>query len=146
MTSFAEVMASLIQKHGDNKSKISRKLGLGTDGKAEFSPQLIGQYASGKSEAKPRFYKRWKEVFGDDIENLMEGNVSNETKPGTNFKHQIFEGEYVGMHKRAWDQFEETLISQRQLLSIISKTNSNLGESLKDLAKNLGKPRSNQKI
>lgn len=80
MPSLSEVITELIEKHGGVKSKISRKLGLKPNGKPIYSPQKLGHYATGKYLPKAPFFKAWKEKIGDDIESLIERNVSHETK------------------------------------------------------------------
>ncbi|MES2620199.1 MAG: S24 family peptidase [Bacteroidota bacterium] len=51
-----------------NKSQAAERL--------EISSQLLGQYESGKRIPKTQFFLKWKEVFGDDLLELLEANVS----------------------------------------------------------------------
>lgn len=59
-------------------SEIARQLGHG------ITSQRLGQYANGISKPKVDFYDRWKEVFGEDLKELVESgfekNVSHETQ------------------------------------------------------------------
>jgi transcriptional regulator with XRE-family HTH domain len=55
------------------------------------------------------------------------------------FKHLIFEGDYVGLHKRAWDQLEETLAQNRELLTSVAGNNNQLVISNSQLADTLSK-------
>lgn len=76
MASIGEVLKGLYKKYGGNKSEIARQLG------GIVTSQQLGQYEAGKSEPKVLFYERWKEVFGDDLQQLMKGverNVSRGT-------------------------------------------------------------------
>lgn len=126
MPSFSEIMALLIKKHGDNKTKISNKLGFKANGKPKYSSQLLGQYERGETIAKQPFYKLWREVMKDDIESLMEGKLSNERNNEKSFRDEIFEGDYIGMHKRVWSELEKTMKTNRQLLKGFSATVKNL--------------------
>lgn len=123
MPSFTEIMAILIKKQGGNVSQISRELGLRKDGKARFSSQLIGQYRDGevgKKGINMEFVEAWKDAFGDDIQALMKGVER------TSFQHEIFEGDYVGLHKNAWSLFEDAMRSDKQLLKDLAATLKNL--------------------
>jgi transcriptional regulator with XRE-family HTH domain len=42
------------------------------------------------------------------------------------FKDQIFEGEYIGMHKRVWTNIENGSINDRKLLLSLAETLKNL--------------------
>lgn len=53
------------------------------------------------------------------------------------FRHQIFEGDYIGMHKRAWDQFEETLKTALATVVDLRTTNGKLADTNSELAKNI---------
>lgn len=80
----SEVISSLIEKYGGNKTAIASRLKKpGDKSMAKMSSQRLGQYADGKMEPKSAFFKRWKEVYGDDIERMVETNVSRETTPTT---------------------------------------------------------------
>lgn len=129
MTPFSMVIKALIQKHGGNKSKIALKLGLKPNGKPIWPSQLLGQYEHGESQAKPPFYKAWKIAFGEDIERIIEGKDSIDTEEPTSFQHQIFEGDYVGLHKKAWNLFEDAMRSDKQLLKDLAATLKNLTHS-----------------
>lgn len=37
------------------------------------------------------------------------------------FKDEIFEGDYIGLHKRVWDQMEANMILHRELLRDLAK-------------------------
>lgn len=59
-------------------------------------------------------------------------------------KHLVFDGEYIGLHKKAWEEFQKTLAHSRDTLTDITKNNSELTqnnsrltESITDLVKNL---------
>lgn len=126
MPSFAEVMALLIKKRGGNVSQISRDLGLKKDGKPRFSSQLIGQYRDGdvgKKGVNMEFVQAWKDAFGDDIMGLMKGFER------TAFQHEIFEGDYVGLHKNAWSLFEDAMRSDKELLKDLAATLKNLTQA-----------------
>lgn len=38
------------------------------------------------------------------------------------FRDEIFEGDYIGMHKRVWSQHEENMKTHRELLKTFSET------------------------
>lgn len=61
------------RKNHGNKSQVAKKLGI--------SSQLLGQYEQGRQKPKLEFYKKWKEVFGEDL--LKETNVSNLSENNT---------------------------------------------------------------
>jgi hypothetical protein len=146
-----EIITSLIEKKGGNKSFIARKLGI--VGKKKITSQQIGHYASGKYKPKGGFYKRWREVFNEDIESMIEGNVSHETnvqrKPstGTDSEQRIFQGENIILPKVAWIELQETLVVGRGALADIIKNNTDLTqnntkltESITELVRNLLRP------
>lgn len=67
-----DILPGIRAKHG-NKSKVAGLIGI--------KPQQLGQYETGKRNPKAPFYKKWKEVFNEDLESLLnEANASRETK------------------------------------------------------------------
>lgn len=75
MPELSEILTGLRKKHG-NKAQVAKKL--------RISSQLLGQYEAGRQKPKLDFYKKWKEVFNEDILKLIdETNVSHETENGT---------------------------------------------------------------
>src|SRR5688572_12175974 len=58
-------------------------------------------------------------------------------KEPPSFRYQISEGDYVGLHKLAWAEFQETLTHSRKLLSEIVGNNTKLSDSVADLARTL---------
>lgn len=76
-----------------------------------------------------------------DIES--QGNVENvEPLPAT---HLIEDGNYVSLHKLAWDEFQLTRKTEREALLQITKSNTNLSETIAEMAKNLIRPGGDQK-
>lgn len=75
MPELKEILAGIRAKHG-NQSEVAEKLGI--------SSQLLGQYERGERNPKLGFYKKWEQVFGQDLLALKdEANVSREAKNGT---------------------------------------------------------------
>lgn len=72
----SELLNKLVPQKGATKSQVANKL--------KISPQLLGQYMKGRQKPKPDFYKKWKEVYGEDLLNYEETNVSRETNEETN--------------------------------------------------------------
>lgn len=114
MPAISEVLTGLIAKYGGNKAAIARKLGQ------NLSPQRLGQYARGKVSPKIDFYKRWKEVYGDDLE-VLTGN-KNETI--VSHTAHTSGGNYVPAH---------VLDHYRNTAEHIMQENKNLWELVREL-------------
>jgi hypothetical protein len=154
MPSVSEVLTSLIKKHGGNKSEIARKLGLRPDGKPVYSSQLIGQYADGVSEPKLKFYKRWKDVLKDDIESLVETNVSRETEKQPVMEvvkdNKVLDDKdwyrdtiQTLIHKNGEtirETFEELRASKREVIEELKKEKQKLHEHLHELILRVNSP------
>lgn len=71
-----QVLFDLVRKKGTNK-KVAEPLGI--------TPQALGKYLKGR-KLPLTLVKKWKEVYGDDLLKLAEGqkepNVSRETNNG----------------------------------------------------------------
>lgn len=125
-----KVLYDLVKAKGTNES-VAKPLGV--------TPQALGRYM--KNRVPPvSFILRWKEVYKEDLLALSEPDnepiVSRETKSGSS-KHKIVDGDYVGMHKDAWAQFEKTLVHSRKVLTSIAKNNSTLANNNSELIKEL---------
>lgn len=48
---------------------------------------------------------------------------------GKSFKDEIFEGEYMGVHKRIWGQLEGAMVNDRKLLISLAETINKLTKS-----------------
>lgn len=105
-----EVLLELVRKKGTNK-KVAAPLGI--------TPQALGKYLKGR-KLPVSLLTKWKEVYGEDLMKLANGekepNVSRETNKNVSFRDEIFEGDYIGLHKRVWDQLEKSMNSDRELL------------------------------
>jgi transcriptional regulator with XRE-family HTH domain len=55
-------------------------------------------------------------------------------------KHMIEDGNYVALHKLAWDEFQLTRKVEREALLEITKSNANLSETIAEMARNLIRP------
>lgn len=73
-----KVISELIKADGRDDVEIAEDLGI--------SSQRLGQYKNGKRYPNVDFVSKWKEVFGQDLAELIkksETNVSHETKKHT---------------------------------------------------------------
>jgi phage repressor protein C with HTH and peptisase S24 domain len=70
LSQVSDIIAKEVADRGGNQSEIARKLGI--------SSQLLGQYIAGRHKPKADFYIKWKTVFGEDLLDLIERNVSHE--------------------------------------------------------------------
>lgn len=127
MPEIADVLTSLIEKQGGNKSQIARKLGVIGDKK--MTSQQIGHYASGKYKPKGDFYKKWKEVFGDDLERLVEGNVSKENASGI-----------IPIHREVWHELQENNKTYKEFLNAYKESFNELIKTVNTTMDNLSKP------
>lgn len=133
-------LAKSIADKGGNKAKIARELGMSTG-------QGIGLYVKGRA-IPIEFVQRWKEVYGEDLmAKHSETIVSRET---TSLPPLISSPDYVGLHHKAWEEFQETLRHSRKLLTDITKNNSQLTKNntslthdIAQLVAILAKPHSN---
>lgn len=60
-------------------------------------------------------------------------------------RHMITHGDYVGLHKKAWEEFQKTLEHNRKVITEITSTNSELGKGILELMTHLTKMPSDQK-
>jgi len=67
--SVQEALADLVPKRGSSNADVGRQLG-------KVSGQLIGQYIAGRQKPKADFFKKWKTAFNEDLEAMIETNVS----------------------------------------------------------------------
>lgn len=72
MSQVSDLLKKLVPKKGKTKKEVADKL--------KISPQLLGQYMKDRQKPKTGFYVKWKEVFGEDLLNIEETNVSRETE------------------------------------------------------------------
>lgn len=141
MAKINDVLARLILEKGGNKAEIARKLG-------DVTPQAIGKYANNRA-IPVSFIKRWKAVYGEDLIELSETNGSQwlsmvKGAAEEHFQDRIFHGDYIGMHNRAWNQLEETLNTQRELLREASRRNSELVIAVSKMVEVVASSRANR--
>jgi transcriptional regulator with XRE-family HTH domain len=67
----SDILGELVPKKGKSKSDVARKLNI--------SSQLLGQYMAGGRKPGGEFYLKWRQVFGEDLLQLIEPKVSHET-------------------------------------------------------------------
>lgn len=60
---------------------------------------------------------------------LMFKILGIDVKPQPSFRDEIFEGEYIGMHKRVWTEHELTMATHRELLKDLVATVKNLTQA-----------------
>lgn len=87
-------------------------------GNYEPSPEIVDQLAAFLKVPREMFYKI--KVTATDLRG------SN----GRSFKDEIFEGDYLGVHKKIWSEMELDKSAMRQALITNSETNRNLSDSL----------------
>lgn len=63
-------------------------------------------------------------ILIDKTSSSKEGKASNKS-----FKDEIFEGDYMGVHKRIWIQLEGAMVNDRKLLISLAETLNNLTKS-----------------
>jgi plasmid maintenance system antidote protein VapI len=119
-----EILQELvIKKVKGNKAEAARRIGE--------KPQTFGNYLKERPIPADVIMK-WKEEFGDDLLELARNgtstNVSRETT-NVSFEHKIFNGDYVGLHKQAWEEFQKTLRTDRKTITTISKNNTKLTDN-----------------
>lgn len=110
MAKINEILRELLfKRENGNQAEAARKL--------KMRPQTIGNYFK-EREPSPQFIQRWREVYGDDILALSSEtneDKSNEKESGA-FTWLIEKGDYIGMHKRAFNELELTGQTHRNLL------------------------------
>lgn len=75
MPELKDILPGLRAKHG-SQTDVAKELGIRS--------QLLGQYENGKRNPKHAFYKKWKELYNEDLEAMTdEANDSRETKKPT---------------------------------------------------------------
>lgn len=110
MAKINEILVRLLfEREKGNQAEAARKL--------KMRPQTIGNYFKDR-EPSSQFLQRWREVYGDDILALVaetNGDKNND-KGGEAFPWLIEKGDYIGMHKRAFNELEVTGQTHRNLL------------------------------
>lgn len=75
MPELTDFLKDLRSRHG-TQEEVGKKIG--------YKSQQISQYEKGARKPKMKFYRKWKEVFGEDLEAMMsETNVSRGTENHT---------------------------------------------------------------
>jgi transcriptional regulator with XRE-family HTH domain len=72
----SEIIKAAVDDKGKSAAEVARKLNI--------SSQLLGQYMNGRHKPKLDFYIKWKEVFNEDLLQVVETNVSHETNAEDN--------------------------------------------------------------
>lgn len=116
------VKALMFETKGLSQADIARSI--------DEKPQTFGNYVRGRT-IPASVLRKWKAKYKEDLEELAEaGPSTNVSRGNSDFRHQIFEGDYVGLHKRAWDELEKTLKHQRKIINEMVRQN---GDSVKHL-------------
>lgn len=99
----------LFERERGNQAEAARKLGM--------KPQTIGNYFKNR-EPSAEFIKKWREVYGDDVLALVSEIPKDKIneEPQDSFTYKIEKGDYIGLHKRAYNELELTMQTHRQLL------------------------------
>lgn len=71
MDQLHKILSDLVPKKGRSNAAVAKQLGI--------SGQLLGQYMAGTRNPKTKFFIDWKREFGEDLLQLIEANVSQET-------------------------------------------------------------------
>jgi len=110
MPELKDILTGIREKHG-NKSEVAKMLGI--------KSQLLGQYEKGSRNPKLGFYKKWKEVFNEDLESMLdEPNVSHETKNGTSI-HKPSDNKQLSMGVK--ETFYRDLIENNEEYSLLPR-------------------------
>jgi len=85
------------------------------------SPEIVDQLAKFFKIPREIFYKV--KVSAEDVHGSTKGN----------FRDEIFEGDYIGLHKRVWNQIELGMIHDREIMKTLANS---LAEAVKQLSHN----------
>lgn len=88
---FIERLKQLIDNKEFTKTSLHKKIGV--------SRETLDNYLKGKTSPTTEDVKKMSKILGESF--------GKET-PRT-FRDEIFEGDYIGMHKRVWDRLEKTM-------------------------------------
>lgn len=115
-----DVFKELVRQRG-KQVDVAKALGI--------SSQRLGNYLRGRA-IPTDIITKWKRVYGDDLLKLCETKESTIVSRGIDsFRDEIFEGDYIGMHKRVWLQHELTMATHRELLKDLVTTVKNLTQA-----------------
>lgn len=78
------------------------------------------------------------EFLNVDVKDLeCRTEVEKYENPLNGGRYRIFEGDYIGLHQLAWDEFQQTLKHERDTLKNITQNNSKLTDSNAKLVENI---------
>jgi transcriptional regulator with XRE-family HTH domain len=131
-----DVLKELIKDKG-KQTEIAKKLGI--------SAQRLGQYLAGRQKPKLDFYIKWKEVFGEDIQQMLTGeqtNVSRGTLEEVKGKvyTELIEGKninYILQHKNILTEYKMVPNEIIKMLGQVSQENTSIKQEYQKLVDEL---------
>lgn len=132
MEKINKVLAALIKEKGVKYAEVARKIG-------DYTGQAIGNYARGKRTIPTDFVTKWKKEYGEDLINLAETGRETVVSHETSGRHLIEDGNYIGLHRLAWSEFQETLRHSRKMLNDAAKTSAEVVKNNTSLTKDITK-------
>jgi transcriptional regulator with XRE-family HTH domain len=129
VNNLTDLLKKLVEAKGGKQTEIAKSLGI--------SAQRLGQYLQGRQQPKIDFYNKWKDVYGEDIQQMLKGEQTNVSR-GTltvsldDLKGKVYtelvEGktEYILQHKRFLDEYQVVPKRIIEMLSQSSAENADL--------------------
>lgn len=108
---FIERLKQLIDNKEFTKTSLHKKIGV--------SRETLDNYLKGKTSPTTEDVKKMSKILGESFGKEI---------PRT-FRDEIFEGDYIGIHKRVWEQLEGSMNNDRKLLLSLADTLKNLTNS-----------------
>jgi transcriptional regulator with XRE-family HTH domain len=131
-----DVLKELIKDKG-KQTEIAKKLGI--------SAQRLGQYLAGRQKPKLDFYIKWKEVFGEDIQQMLTGETTNVSR-GTleevkgRVYTELIEGKninYILQHKNILSEYKMVPNEIIKMLGQVSQENTSIKQEYQKLVDEL---------
>lgn len=109
---FVERLRQLIDSKHFTKVALCAKIGI--------TRETLDNYLEGKTSPTTKGVEKMSKKLGE---------VRLPVENSRSFRDEIFEGDYIGLHKRVWAQLEGSMQNDRVLLLTLAETLKNLTNS-----------------